>query len=113
MVAFLAFVFAFLPLIWRIIRALLAIAVLLAFLALMAIIIKEGLPPWPWLVLILAFFLVIGLCVDFMDRQKTATRALPTQMPDGRSRCFRGAKIDIAGTEQHVYAAHMVEQESA
>jgi len=33
-------------------------------------------------------------------------------MPDGRSRCFCGAKIDIAGTEQHVYAAHMVERES-
>jgi len=29
---------------------------------------------------------------------------LPTQMPDGRSRCFCGAEIDIAGTEQHVLA---------
>ena len=38
---------------------------------------------------------------------------LPTQMPDGRSRCFCGAEIDIAGTEQHVYTAHMVEREGA
>ena len=38
---------------------------------------------------------------------------LPTQMPDGRSRCFCGAEIDIAGTEQHVYTAHMVEEASA
>src|SRR5262245_47295483 len=26
---------------------------------------------------------------------------LATQMPDGRSRCFCGAEIDITGTEQH------------
>jgi hypothetical protein len=38
---------------------------------------------------------------------------LPTQMPDGRSRCFCSADIDITGTEQHVYTAHMVERESA
>ena len=34
-------------------------------------------------------------------------------MPDGCSRCFCGAEIDIAGTEQHVYTAHMVEEASA
>ena len=38
---------------------------------------------------------------------------LPTEMADGRSRCFCGAEIDIAGTEQHVYTAHMVARESA
>jgi hypothetical protein len=32
---------------------------------------------------------------------------MPTQLPDGRSRCFCGAEIDIAGTDKHVYAAHM------
>ena len=34
---------------------------------------------------------------------------LPTQMPDGHSRCFCGAEIDIVGTDQHVYTARMVE----
>ena len=38
---------------------------------------------------------------------------LPTEMAGGRSRCFCGAEIDIAGTEQHVYTAHMVARESA
>ena len=38
---------------------------------------------------------------------------LPTEMADGSSRCFCGAEIDIAGTEQHVYTAHMVARESA
>jgi hypothetical protein len=38
---------------------------------------------------------------------------LPTQVPDGRSRCFCGAEIDIAGTKQHVYTAPMVARESA
>jgi len=28
---------------------------------------------------------------------------LPTEMAGGRSRCFCGAEIDLAGTEQHVY----------
>jgi len=32
---------------------------------------------------------------------------LPTQLPDGRSRCFCGAEISIRGAVQHVYAAHM------
>ena len=32
---------------------------------------------------------------------------MPTQLPDGRSRCFCGAEIDIRGTDAHVYAAHM------
>ena len=38
---------------------------------------------------------------------------IPTQTTDGRSRCFCGAEIDIAGVERHVYAAHMVEPENA
>src|SRR5262245_32447300 len=29
---------------------------------------------------------------------------LPTQSPEGRSRCFCGAEIDIKGAERHVYA---------
>jgi hypothetical protein len=32
---------------------------------------------------------------------------MPTQSTDGRSRCFCGETIDIGGTMQHVYAAHM------
>jgi hypothetical protein len=32
---------------------------------------------------------------------------LPTQLPGGQSRCFCGAPIEIPGTEQHVFAAHM------
>ncbi|SHH20073.1 hypothetical protein [Bradyrhizobium erythrophlei] len=32
---------------------------------------------------------------------------MPTQSTDGRSRCFCGEPIDIAGVDQHVYAAHM------
>jgi hypothetical protein len=32
---------------------------------------------------------------------------LATQLPDGRARCFCGKPIDIPGTAQHVYAAHM------
>jgi hypothetical protein len=32
---------------------------------------------------------------------------LPTQVADGRSRCFCGAEIGIADVEQHVLAAHM------
>jgi len=31
---------------------------------------------------------------------------MPTQRPDGRSRCFCGAKIDIRSTEQHIRDAH-------
>ena len=31
----------------------------------------------------------------------------PTQETSGRSRCFCGVEIDIAGTEWHAYAAHM------
>ena len=33
---------------------------------------------------------------------------LPTQITDGRSRCFYGAEIRIADVEQHVLAVHMV-----
>src|SRR5712671_1508756 len=32
---------------------------------------------------------------------------LPTQLPDGRARCFCGTLIDIPGTAQHVYGAHI------
>jgi hypothetical protein len=32
---------------------------------------------------------------------------MPTQLPEGRSRCFCGAEIDAAGASAHVYAAHM------
>jgi hypothetical protein len=32
---------------------------------------------------------------------------LPTQMADGRSRCFCGAEIDITSMDQHIYVAHM------
>jgi hypothetical protein len=32
---------------------------------------------------------------------------LPTQVADGRSRCFCGAEIGIADVEQHVNVAHM------
>jgi hypothetical protein len=32
---------------------------------------------------------------------------LPTQMADGRSRCFCGAQINLASRDQHIYAAHM------
>ncbi|SHH22592.1 hypothetical protein [Bradyrhizobium erythrophlei] len=32
---------------------------------------------------------------------------MPTQSTDGRSQCFCGETIDIAGSAQHVYAAHM------
>jgi hypothetical protein len=32
---------------------------------------------------------------------------LPTQVVDGRSRCFCGAEIGIADVERHVHAAHM------
>jgi len=31
---------------------------------------------------------------------------MPTQRPDGKSRCFCGAEIDIRGTDQHVREAH-------
>jgi hypothetical protein len=32
---------------------------------------------------------------------------MPTQNPSGRSRCFCGVEIDVAGASQHVYDAHM------
>jgi hypothetical protein len=38
----------------------------------------------------------------------TATK-MPTSAPSGRSQCFCGTEIDIAGTERHVYEAHMTE----
>ena len=31
---------------------------------------------------------------------------LPTQMPDGRARCFCGAEITIAGVDAHIRATH-------
>jgi phage terminase large subunit GpA-like protein len=31
---------------------------------------------------------------------------MPTQNPDGRSRCFCGEAIDVAGVDRHIYAAH-------
>jgi hypothetical protein len=31
---------------------------------------------------------------------------MPTQEADGRSRCFYGVAIDIAGVERHIYTAH-------
>jgi hypothetical protein len=33
---------------------------------------------------------------------------MPTQNPDGRSRCFCGEVIDIAGVDRHIHAAHRV-----
>jgi hypothetical protein len=33
---------------------------------------------------------------------------MPTQNPDGRSRCFCGETIDIAGVDRHIYAAHRI-----
>ena len=33
---------------------------------------------------------------------------LPTQMADGRSRCFCSAEIDITSMDPHIYAAHMI-----
>jgi hypothetical protein len=38
---------------------------------------------------------------------------LPTQSVTGRARCFCGAAIDPAGTNQHVYEAHMTVPEHA
>jgi hypothetical protein len=32
---------------------------------------------------------------------------LPTQMANGRSRCFCGAEIDITSMDARIYAAHM------
>jgi len=32
---------------------------------------------------------------------------MPTQMADGRSRCFCGAAIDVETADQHVSAAHL------
>jgi hypothetical protein len=34
---------------------------------------------------------------------------MPTQLPSGRSQCFCGTAIDIAGADRHVYEAHMTE----
>ncbi|MBN9007221.1 MAG: hypothetical protein J0H40_17625 [Rhizobiales bacterium] len=36
-----------------------------------------------------------------------APALLPTQTPEGRSTCFCGAEITIAGTTEHIYACHM------
>ena len=32
---------------------------------------------------------------------------MPTQMASGRSRCFCGEEIDVAGVGRHVYGAHI------
>lgn len=34
---------------------------------------------------------------------------MPTATTDGRSRCFCGAEIRVGDTDQHVYAAHMID----
>ena len=34
---------------------------------------------------------------------------LPTQMPNGRSRCFCGAEIEIRTMTEHIYSAHLAE----
>jgi hypothetical protein len=39
----------------------------------------------------------------------TAAEKMPTSLPSGRSHCFCGAAIDIAGIDRHVYEAHMTE----
>jgi hypothetical protein len=36
-------------------------------------------------------------------------KKMPTSVRSGRSRCFCGAAIDIAGIDRHVYEAHMTE----
>jgi hypothetical protein len=36
-------------------------------------------------------------------------RKLPTQIQEGRARCFCGAEIDIANMDRHVTAPHMTE----
>jgi hypothetical protein len=38
---------------------------------------------------------------------------MPTQSTTGRSRCFCGTEIDIAGVDDHVYAAHMKDRQTA
>jgi hypothetical protein len=38
---------------------------------------------------------------------------VPTQLAEGRSRCFCGAEISIADSEGHVHAAHMECRETA
>jgi hypothetical protein len=35
-----------------------------------------------------------------------AGEKLPTQLPTGRSQCYCGASIDIAGVGEHVRGAH-------
>jgi hypothetical protein len=32
---------------------------------------------------------------------------MPTQVADGKSKCFCGAEIDMTNTEDHIYSAHM------
>ena len=61
----------------------------------------------------LAFLLVTmvmkGWIVDWLYARgmRDAHLRLPTEFAEGRSRCFCGAEIDIAGTSPHVYAVHM------
>jgi hypothetical protein len=38
---------------------------------------------------------------------------LPTQMSNGRSRCFCGAEIDIRGVDTHICEAHMTDRQPA
>jgi hypothetical protein len=37
-------------------------------------------------------------------------KKVPTQCTTGQSTCYCGAPIDIAGTEPHIYAAHLNEE---
>lgn len=74
-----------------------------------------------------AWLAYLPLCteVDFTEhrRQRAFTawkyrmhdtgKPLPTQLASGRSRCFCGAEIDIAGVDQHIRDAHMTDLQPA
>jgi hypothetical protein len=45
---------------------------------------------------------------DWKHRMWESGCKLPTQERGGRSRCFCGAEIGVAGVSEHVYAGHMV-----
>jgi hypothetical protein len=38
---------------------------------------------------------------------------IPTQSTSGQARCFCGSTIDLQGTEDHVYSAHMTDRQPA
>jgi hypothetical protein len=44
--------------------------------------------------------------VAWKYRMRDCGCRMPTQESDGRSRCFCGVAIDIAGVERHIYTAH-------